>query len=97
MFWNMEVMITFDYYFRDNNNYFDDKVMTTRDSRFLSTNFGHEVSHSSKLDGLPSDHRFRGDDRSFFITYTYSSNKHVIPAKAGISSPSIALLVKKAC
>ena len=42
----------------------DERVMTTRDPRFLSANFGYEVSHSSKLDGLPSDPRFHGDDIS---------------------------------
>ena len=43
------------------------------------------------------DLHLHGDDKSFFITYTYSSKKHVIPAKAGIPSGSITFLVKKIC
>ena len=55
-------MTTRDSRFRGNDSFWDGIVMTIQDYNFLSVNFGYEVSHSSKLDGLPSYPRFHGND-----------------------------------
>ena len=51
-------MTTRDSRLHGNDMFWDERIKTTPNSRFLLANFGYEVSHSSKLDGLPSDLRF---------------------------------------
>ena len=55
-------MTTLDSRFRGNDMFLNVMVMITQNLSFLSANFGYEVSHSSKLDSLPSDHNFYGDN-----------------------------------
>ena len=72
-------MTTLDFRFRGNDSFWDGIVMTIQDYNFLSVNFGYEVFHSSKLDGLPSDPRFHGNDMfcDKKVITTYKSNNYL--------------------